>query len=125
MKNTKKTANKLSVPGKVKKGFRFYCAAVLSVALVLGCSVTAFAANDPIAVVNNLSDFIFGLIHSLKQGETHVLGEATILKRIGDNDYLAEYNGVKCHAIFNPFAGRYFVDDVYGVIRSSPDRDSR
>ena len=61
----------------------------------------------------------------LKQGETHVLGEATILKRLGDNDYLAEYNGVKCHAIFNPFAGRYFVDDVYGVIRSTPDRDSR
>ena len=52
MKNTKKTANKLPVPGKVRKGFRFYCAAVLSVALVLGCSVTAFAANDPIAVVN-------------------------------------------------------------------------
>ena len=44
-------------------------------------------------------------IHSLKQGETHVLGEATILKRIGDNDYLAEYNGVKCHAIFNPLPG--------------------
>ena len=32
-------------------------------------------------------------IHSLKQGENHVLGEATILKRLGDNDYLAEYNG--------------------------------
>ena len=45
MKNTKKTANKLPVPGKIRKGFRFYCAAVLSVALVLGCSVTAFAAN--------------------------------------------------------------------------------
>ena len=65
MKNTKKTANKLPVPGKVKRGFRFYCAAVLSVALVLGCSVTAFAANDPIAVVNNLSDFIFGLIRAV------------------------------------------------------------
>ena len=64
-------------------------------------------------------------IHSLQQGATHVLGEATLLKRIGDNDYLAENNGVKCHAIFNPFAERYFVDDVYGVIRSSPDRDSR
>lgn len=64
MKNTKKTANKLPVPGKVRKGFRFYCAAVLSVALVLGCSVTAFAANDPIAAVNNLSDFIFGLIRA-------------------------------------------------------------
>lgn len=65
MKNTKKAANKLPVPGKVRKGFRFYCAAVLSVALVLGCSVMAFAANDPIAVVNNLSDFIFGLIRAV------------------------------------------------------------
>ena len=65
MKNTKKTANKLPVPGKVRKGFRFYCAAVLSVALVLGCSVTAFAANDPIAAVNNLSDFIFRLIRAV------------------------------------------------------------
>lgn len=65
MKNTKKTANKPPVPDKVKKGFRFYCAAVLSVALVLVCSVTAFAANDPIAVVNNLSDFIFGLIRAV------------------------------------------------------------
>ncbi len=64
MKNTKKTANKLPVPGKVRKGFRFYCAAVLSVTLVLGCSITAFAANDPIAVVNNLSDFILGLIRA-------------------------------------------------------------
>ena len=65
MKNTKKTATKLPVPSKVRKGFRFYCAAVLSVALVLGCSVTAFAANDPIAAVNNLSDFIFGLIRAV------------------------------------------------------------
>lgn len=65
MKNTKKTAKRLPVPGKVRKGFRFYCAAVLSVALVLGCSVTVFAANDPIAVVNNLSDFIFGLIRAV------------------------------------------------------------
>ena len=61
MKNNKKTATKLPVPSKVRKGFRFYCAAVLS----LGCSVTAFAANDPIAVVNNLSDFIFGLIRAV------------------------------------------------------------
>lgn len=38
---------------------------MLSVTLVLGCSVTAFAANDPIAVVNNLSDFIFGLIRAV------------------------------------------------------------
>lgn len=62
-------------------------------------------------------------IHSLKQGEKNVLAEATIIKRLGDNDYLADYNGVKCHAIFNPFAGRYFVDDKYGVIRESAGRE--
>ncbi len=31
----------------------------------MGTSVTAFAANDPIAVVNNLSDFIFGLVRAV------------------------------------------------------------
>lgn len=48
-------------PNKVKKGFRFYCAVVMALAFTLGCSMTAFAAGDPITVVNNLSDFIFGL----------------------------------------------------------------
>jgi hypothetical protein len=61
-------------------------------------------------------------IHSLKQGETNVLAEATIIKRLGDNDYLADYNGVKCHAMFNPFVGRYFVDDKYGIIREPEAR---
>jgi len=51
------------------------------------------------------------------------LAEATIIKRLDDNDYLADYNGVKCHAIYNPFVGRYFVDDKYGVIRESPSRE--
>lgn len=62
-------------------------------------------------------------IHSLKQGETNVLDEATIIKRLGDNDYLADYNGVKCHAIYNLFVGRYYVDDKYGVIRESPSQE--
>jgi hypothetical protein len=58
-------------------------------------------------------------IHSLKDKENdrHVLGEASIIRSIGDNQYLAEYNGVKCTAIFNHFTGRYYVDDVYGVIK--------
>ena len=62
-KNTETT--KLSTPNKVKKGFRAYCVTVMTLALVLGSSVTAFAASDPIAVVNNLSDFIFGLIRAV------------------------------------------------------------
>ena len=53
------------MPGKVRKGFRFYCTAVMTLTLVVGTSVTAFAANDPIAVVNNLSDFIFGLVRAV------------------------------------------------------------
>ena len=60
-------------------------------------------------------------IHSLKDKENdrHVLGEAAIVKSIGDNLYLAEVNGVKCTAIFNFFVGRYFVDDVYGVVKDT------
>jgi hypothetical protein len=60
-------------------------------------------------------------IHSLN-GQ---LAQATILEKIGDNKYLAEFNGVKCSAIFNPFVGRYYVDDKYGIIRDrqSPVRD--
>ncbi len=57
-------------------------------------------------------------IHSLKDhtNDRNVLGEAEIIQEIGDNLYLAEYRGIKCTAIFNPFVGRYFVDDVYGIM---------
>ena len=64
-KNEGKKTEKLSMSGKVRKGFRFYCTAVMALSLVVGTSVTAFAANDPIAVVNNLSDFIFGLVRAV------------------------------------------------------------
>ena len=58
-KNTQnKETTKLPMTGKLKKGFRHYCVAVLAVTMVLGTSVTAFA-------VNNLSDFIFGLIRAV------------------------------------------------------------
>jgi len=56
-------------------------------------------------------------IHSLKTNGQGNLAEATILKRIGDNQYLADYNGVKCTAIFNPFVGKYYVDDLYGIVK--------
>ena len=64
-KSNNKTTKKLPMPGKVKKGFRFYCMAILTLTFIFGCSVTAFAASDPLAVVNNLSDFIFGLIRAI------------------------------------------------------------
>ena len=57
-------------------------------------------------------------IHSLKdmKHDRNVLGEAEIIRQIGDNLYLAEVNGVRCTAIFNPFVGRYLVDDLYGIV---------
>ena len=57
-------------------------------------------------------------IHSLKDHahDRHVLGDAEIIQCIGDNHYLAEVNGVRCTAIFNPFTGTYYIDDVYGVL---------
>ena len=55
--NEKKTTQKLPMTGKVQKGFRAYCAVIAAATLVCGMSVTAFAASDPITVVNNLSDF--------------------------------------------------------------------
>ena len=57
-------------------------------------------------------------IHSLN-GE---LKEATILEKLGDNDFMAEYNGIKCHAIYNPFVNRFYVDNKYGIIQ---DRSAR
>lgn len=51
--------------GKTKKGFKLYAAVILCAALFAMFAVTAFANDDPIAVVNNLSTFIFGLIRAV------------------------------------------------------------
>ena len=63
----KKNEIKKSVPmnGKVRRGFKFYAGLVLSLALIATFAVTAFAAGDPVTVVNNLSTFIFGLVRAV------------------------------------------------------------
>lgn len=60
----KRIKNPIDNP-KVRRGFRAYAAVVLTAALTLGLAVTAYADGDPITVVNNLSDFIFGLIRAV------------------------------------------------------------
>lgn len=62
-KNTQnKETTKLPMGKKSKKALAAYAAVVLC----LTCfTTTAFAANDPLTVVNNLSDFIFGLIRAV------------------------------------------------------------
>lgn len=66
MKKNNKPICKLPMNGGIKKGFRVYAAIVFVITLMLCFSVTAFAAeNDPVQVVNNLSDFIFGIIRAI------------------------------------------------------------
>lgn len=44
-------------------------------------------------------------VHSLQ-----ALDEVTILHEKGNNDIIAEYNGKRCTAIFNPFVYLYYVE---------------
>ena len=64
-KNVITKSKKAHMEGKVRKGFKAYVGIILCLALLFVCSVFAFAADDPVAVVNNLSTFIFGLIRAV------------------------------------------------------------
>lgn len=58
--------NRRMLSNKGRKGFRVFAIATLIVCMLLSLTVPAFASNgDPIKVVNNLSEFIFGLIRAV------------------------------------------------------------
>ena len=61
-KKNDKPANALPLGRKGRLGFSVYAAAVLCFCCF---SIPAFAASDPLGVVNNLSDFIFGFIRAI------------------------------------------------------------
>ncbi len=50
---------------KTRRAFFLYTAIVLVATILLATPTLAFAADDPLAVVNNLSDFIFGFIRAI------------------------------------------------------------
>ena len=52
-------------------------------------------------------------IHSLN-GK---MDEITILKKVGENDYIVDYKGVKCHALFNWFVCQFYADDIYRIVK--------
>lgn len=54
-------------------------------------------------------------IHSLK-GE---MDEIMVLEELENNDYIVEYKGVKCHALFNWFVCEFYADDIYRVIKEN------
>ena len=45
------------------------------------------------------------------------MDEITVLEKTGDNQYLVDYCGVLCSAIFNWYNCTYYADDVYGRIK--------
>ena len=53
-------------------------------------------------------------ISSLNKGkmQPEVMDEITVLEKVGDNDYIVDYKGVRCHALFNWFVCAYFADDL-------------
>ena len=60
--NKKKETRSLPMGRKSRSAFAVYAALVL---MLCCCTTTAFAASDPLTVINNLSDFIFGLIRAV------------------------------------------------------------
>ncbi len=60
----------------------------------------------------------YAYIYSLNRGKLNSteMDEITILEKVGDNDYIVDYKGVKCHALFNWFNWTYYADDIYGRI---------
>jgi len=58
-------------------------------------------------------------VHSLKdkKTDTNVAAEVTIIEHTDNNNVIADYNGIRCKAIFNVFVSMYYVDDLYGVIK--------
>ncbi|MBO5376203.1 MAG: glutamyl-tRNA amidotransferase [Bacilli bacterium] len=58
----KKEINKTKIEKGLKKGFKIYSLALVGIGVLSLLTPTVFAAgDDPITVVNNLSDFIFQL----------------------------------------------------------------
>lgn len=45
------------------------------------------------------------------------MDEITIIDKVGDNNYIVDYKGVKCHALFNWFNCTYYADDVYSIVK--------
>ena len=60
--NKNKETHRLPMGQKSKRALAVYSALVF---LLCCCTTTAFAASDPLTVINNLSDFIFGLIRAI------------------------------------------------------------
>ena len=63
-----KPTSRLPMTGDARRGFKFYCALCVIVIMLCSLAMPVFASettNDPLTVINNLSDFVFGLIRAV------------------------------------------------------------
>ena len=59
------------------------------------------------------------MLHSRDRDGRHTadLVDVEIMEEAGSNDYIVRTpDGILCHALFNPFTGYYFADDVYRIV---------
>lgn len=50
---------------RVMRGYRRYCAVIIALTMILSMGLPVFAAGDPLTVIDNLSNFIFGIIRAI------------------------------------------------------------
>lgn len=62
MKENNKIINKIKLVKFLKRASLVGC---IAAALFVGQASNVFATNDPLAVINNLSNFIFGIIRAI------------------------------------------------------------
>ena len=101
-RNENKETGKLPMGRKSRKAFAVYVAAVLCMTCF---TTTAFAASDPLTVVNNLSAFIFGFIRPIGM-LVLVVGIVQIVLRLNSHAPSQRGTGFMPHAgvAFIPFA---------------------
>jgi hypothetical protein len=68
------------------------------------------------------------MLHSRDRDGRHTadLVDVEIVEEAGSNDYIVRTpDGILCHALFNPFTGYYFADDVYRIVPSTKQEDTQ
>ena len=62
------------------------------------------------------------MLHSRDRDGAHQaeLADVEILWEAGPNDFIVRTpDGICCHALFNPFTGYYFADDIYRIVQET------
>ena len=66
MRKNKKVTKRTQMPTGAKCFMKVWTCIVLALLMVTLCAVSVFAAeDDPVEVVNNLSDFMFGIVRAV------------------------------------------------------------